>query len=164
MCLLGKSMAIAGPNPIVMRLSNAEIFESKTPASVALNFVVSIYYGETGGMLCYMTPETQNEFEEQRKSDGYINYDPYFSVPGTKLNIKGWKSAIDAGGYEIAPTYVQDVGVDEYGRECKKVYVECVLSREMNKVGFQDITRYGNTNVKVLLVKTPQGWKVTGFK
>lgn len=46
----------------------------------------------------------------------------------------------------------------------KKVYVTCSPSSEINHVGFQDITRYGESNVKVLLQKVNGVWKVTGFK
>jgi len=45
----------------------------------------------------------------------------------------------------------------------KKVYVTCSPSSEVNYVGFQDITRYGDTNVKIALEKINGVWKVTGF-
>ena len=109
---------------------------------------------------------------------------------GDKLNIFGWIPALTRN-YEVAIAYVQDlwyykqngslywnpdaivrngmvylpgeetprVGINE-----KKVYVTCSPSAEIDHVGFQDITRYGNTNVKVLLEKFDGVWKVTGFK
>ena len=46
----------------------------------------------------------------------------------------------------------------------KKVYVTCSPTAEINYVGFQDITCYGNTNVKVLLQQINGIWKVGGFK
>lgn len=51
------------------------------------------------------------------------------------------------------------VGINE-----KKVYVTCIPSSEIIHVGFQDITRYGDTNVKVLLQKFNGVWKEMGFK
>lgn len=151
-------------NPIVQRLSNSELTLSNTPASVAYNFVSAICHSNSDKMFSYMTPEFISEFESQMISDNYSNYDSFFSEPESKLNIKGWKPYIDSGKYEIAVLYVQDEGFDELGRVCKKVYVDCVLSSEVDVKGFQDITREGNTNVKVLVVDDNGIWKVIGFK
>ena len=46
----------------------------------------------------------------------------------------------------------------------KKIYVTCSPSSEIYNSGFQDITRYGNTNVKVLVSLYDGEWKVDGFK
>lgn len=102
----------------------------------------------------------------------------------------GWIPAL-AGNYEVAIAYVQDVWYYEedgslryhfdqvvydgmiylpgettprIGILEKKVYVTCSPTAEVNYVGFQDITRYGNTNVKVLLREFDGVWKVIGFK
>lgn len=109
---------------------------------------------------------------------------------GEKLNILGWIPAL-AKKYEVAIAYVQDqwyyeesgswywnpdqivkdgvifLPVETVGRNGileKKVYVTCSPTAEVNNIGFQDITRYGNTNVKVLLQKFDGVWKVMGFK
>ena len=109
---------------------------------------------------------------------------------GEKLNILGWIPAL-AKNYEVAIAYVQDEWyyeengswywnpdqivkdgmiylpgetVGRIGILEKKVYVTCSPTAEVNNIGFQDITRYGNTNVKVLLQKFDGVWKVTGFK
>lgn len=152
-------------NPIVKRLDDMDIKRSDTPSAVAYNFVVAIYNSDTKKMLSYMTTETKLQWDNMRKSDGYDDFDPYFSESNDNLNIKGWTPAIDSGNYEIAVLFVQDVGYDEFGRICKKVYVACVPSSEVNIMGFQDITRYDeDTNVKVLVVNEDGGWKVIGFK
>ena len=110
---------------------------------------------------------------------------------GEKLNILGWMPAL-IRNYEVAIAYVQDewyymdddgsmrfhfdqVVKDgmiyipgEYapraGINQKKVYVTCSPTSEVNYTGFQDITRYGDTNVKVLLEQVSGTWKVIGFK
>ncbi len=151
-------------NPIVTRIPIGEILESETPRAVAYNFVDCIYYSNSEKMLSFMTSEAKERFESFRIADGNSNYDPYFSIPGDKLNIKGWEPAINSGKYAEAVLYVQDEGYDELGRVCKKVYVGCVPLSELGHVGFQDITRYGNTNVKVLVVNNNGKWQVIGFK
>ncbi|MCH5174095.1 MAG: hypothetical protein J1D85_07815 [Bacteroidales bacterium] len=110
---------------------------------------------------------------------------------GEKLNILGWMPAL-VRNYEVAIAYVQDEWyyMDDDGSMCfrldqvvkdgmiyipgedvpraginqKKVYVTCSPTSEVNYVGFQDITRYGDTNVKVLLEQVSGTWKVIGFK
>ena len=158
------SMKMPEENPIVKRLSETEVKDALNPASVAYNFVTAIYNSESEKMLSFMTAEMKAQLEEGRVADGYDNFDPYFSIPGDKLNIKGWCPAINAGNYEIAPLYVQEEGFDENGRQCLKVYVGCVPSEELDHVGFQDITRYGDTNVKVLIIRDNNQWRVIGFK
>lgn len=44
------------------------------------------------------------------------------------------------------------------------MYVGCVPSDEVGRFGFQDITRYSDTNVKVSVVNEDGNWKVIGFK
>lgn len=105
------------------------------------------------------------------------------------MDILGWIPAL-ARDYEVAIAYVQDewyyekngslyssfnqtvidgmiyipgepkpyVGINE-----KKVYVTCSPTSEINHSGFQNITRYGDSNVKVLLTEVGGKWKVIGF-
>lgn len=158
------SMRMPETNPIVKRLSNVEIKDAFNPAAIAYNFVSAIYNSESEKMLSFMTAEAKASFENSRVAAGYDNFDPFFSTPGNKLNIKGWSPAINTGNYEIAPLYVQDEGYDDNGRQCLKVYVGCVPSGELGYARFQDITRYGGTNVKVLIVRDKNQWRVIGFK
>ena len=150
------------PNPIVNRLGAKEISANKTPAAVAYNFINAILDSNTERMLSYMDDAVANDFEKNRMMNGYSNYDPFFSEDGSKLNILGWKPYLSNG--EVAVLYVQSEWFDEKGREIKKVYVGCVPSEEVDRVGFQDITKYGDTDVKVLVAKENDSWKVVGFK
>ena len=151
------------PNPTVSRLSTKEISASLTPAAVAYNFVNAILNSNPSKMLSYMDNETAANFEKSRMRDGYSNYDPYFSAKGNKLNILGWKDFLP-NKCEVAVLYVQSEWFDNDGWEIKKVYVGCVPSAEVGHSGFQDITTYGGTNVKVLVANSNGTWKVIGFK
>lgn len=151
------------PNPIVQRLGQKELETNGTPAAVAYNFVNAILNSDSERMLSYMDSEVAGEFEEIRQMNGYANYDPLFSESDSKLNILGWKPYL-SNNCEEAVLYVQSEWFDEFGREIKKVYVGCVPSDEVGRSGFQDITRYDDTNVKVLVVNEDDGWKVIGFK
>ena len=114
-------------------------------------------------MLSFLDPRVADEFEATRLSYGYADYSPFFSESGDKLNILGWKEYL-SNNAEVAVLYVQSEWFDERGREIKKVYVGCVPSAEVGRLGFQDITRYGGTNVKVLVVNEDDNWRVGGFK
>ena len=151
------------PNPIVAKLSQSELKANHTPKAVAYNFVKAILDGNTQRMLSYMDAEAADIFEEMRQWNGYADYTPFFSGSDNELNILGWKPYL-ANGCEVAVMYVQSEWFDEYGREIKKVYVGCVPSNEVGRKGFQEITRYGDTNVKVLVVRENDNWKVVGFK
>lgn len=182
------------PNPIVKRLSAIEKSQCVTPSSIAYNFVESILCRDIEQMLSYadynftriVIKEIQNN---NLTSDQF--FDKFYSEKGgEKLNILGWIPAL-ASNYEVAIAYVQDIwyyeedgnlhyhfnqvvkdgmiylpGEDSprVGILEKKVYVTCSPTTEINYVGFQDITRYGNTNVKVLLKQIDGIWRVTGFK
>lgn len=181
------------PNPIVLRLSEQEITECKTPAAVAYNFTVAILQKDIDKMRSYMDSETKAFFTDYNVKKEYSEYginslEDYFSTG--KLAILSWLPALFRE-YEVAIAYVQDEwyyeengsmyssfdqevrngmiylpGEDSprVGINIKKVYVTCSPSSELNNVGFQEITRYGDTNVKILLEKTNGVWKVTGFK
>lgn len=151
------------PNPIVNRLSQTEIDSNNTPAAVAYNFVNAILVSDLDRLLSYMDDKTANAFETYRQMNNLPNYDILFSENGSKLNIIGWKPYL-SNNCEVAVLYVQSEWFDEFGREVKKVYVGCVLSDEIGRSGFQDVTEYGDTNVKVLVVNEDGGWKVIGFK
>lgn len=181
------------PNPTVRRLSEQEIAECKTPAAITYNFICAILqkdfdkmrsYMDLRGMIYYTDSYIRKDYGEY----GINSLVDYFSTG--KLAILTWLPAL-FGEYEVAIAYVQDEwyyeengsmyssfdmvvkdgmiylpGEDEprLGINIKKVYVTCSPSSEVNHVGFQDITRYGDTNVKVLLEKVNGAWKVTGFK
>ncbi len=182
------------PNPIVKRLSSTEIEQGTTPSAIAYNFIESILCRDFERLLSYTDYELSRliikEVQENNLTTDLF-FTRFFSAQGgEKLNILGWIPAL-ARNYEVAIAYVQDewyyeenggqyrafeqtvkdgmiylpgdptprVGILE-----KKVYVTCSPTAEINYVGFQDITRYSNTNVKVLLKKIHGVWKVTGFK
>ena len=145
-------------------------------------------------MRSYMSADTKIYYtdyyiQKEYAEDGITSLEDYFSMG--KLGILGWRDALYRD-YEVAIAYVQDdwfyekedgslyhpfdyvvkdgmiyiagenqphVGINE-----KKVYVTCSPSSEVNRLGFQDITRYGDTNVKLLLQQFDGKWKVTGFK
>ncbi len=181
------------PNPIVLRLSNQEIAECKTPAAITYNFICAILqkdfdkmrsYMDIRGKIYYTDPYIRKDYGEY----GINSLVDYFSTG--KLAILSWLPALFRE-YEVTIAYVQDEwyyeeggsrygGIEQYvkngmvylpgesepraGINIKKVYVTCSPTSEVNHVGFQDITRYGDTNVKVLLEKINGKWKVTGFK
>lgn len=179
------AVAQSSPNPIVTRISPQEVAQCKTPEAIAYNYVIAILNKDYTRAASYMTEDIAQIWREL----GTNALNKEFSTPG-KLNIHGWEPAL-AKGYEVAIAYVQDtwyyeengsfyynpdqvvkdgmiylpgenkprVGINE-----KKVYVTCSPSSEINHVRFQDITRYGDTNVKVLLQKFNGVWKVMGFK
>ncbi len=179
------AIAQSYPNPIVKRLSPQEVATCKTPAAIAYNYVIAILNKDYTRAASFMTRELALEW---RKA-GVSELNKTFSTPG-KLNIHGWEPALSQG-YEVIVAYVQDdwyyeengsmywdpdqvvkdgmihiKGESEprVGINVKKVYVTCSPSSEIGHVGFQDITRYGDTNVKVLLQKFKGVWKVLGFK
>lgn len=183
--VLGGLNIIAGPNPIVKRLSQQEILECSTPASVAYNFVIAILNKDYYRAMSYMEYEAAQSW----RVAGIEALNEVFSSPG-KLNIHGWRPAL-LNGYEVTIAYVQDTWYYEEGGSMywdpdavvrngliylpgedtprvgineKKVYVTCSPSSEIGYAGFQDITRYGDTNVKVFLQEYNGIWKVTGFK
>lgn len=187
-------MSVYGQNPIVYRLSQYEIDQCKTPSAVTYNFIQAILCRDFNKMMSYASPEYYSNVMRVINNRGltYDEFfeEAFTSRGGDKLNILGWIPALTRN-YEVAIAYVQDtwyynengslycdpnaivrngmvylpgeetprVGINE-----KKVYVTCSPSTEVDHVGFQDITRYGNTNVKVLLEKFDGIWKVTGFK
>ncbi len=182
------------PNPIVKRLSGQEIADCKTPASVAYNFVESILCRDFERMLSLTDSELAKNIISEINENNFtydLFFMKYFSAQGgEKLNILGWIPAL-ARNYEVAIAYVQDLwyyeedgsmyhngeaevkdgliylpGEDKprIGINEKKVYVTCSPTLEVDYVGFQNITRYGGTNVKVLLQNVNGVWKITGFK
>lgn len=181
-------------NPIVERLSEVEIAKCATPEAVTYNFIESILFKDLNRMLSYASSEFTEDMKGSivcyDLTDDML-FKRYFSEQGgEKLNILGWWPAL-IRNYEVAIAYVQDDWYYEengslYGNfnqvvingmiyipgettprkgiNIKTVYVTCSPSSEINKVGFQDITRYGNSNVKVRLQQFNGVWKVTGFK
>lgn len=181
------------PNPIVKRLSNQEIAECITPSAIAYNFIESILCRDFYRMLSY-TDEEFTKIIIKEINDYNLTYDRFFtkfysSEGGEKLNILGWIPALSRN-YEVAVAYEQDEWYyDENGSmyshlnqvvkngiiyipgeapkigiNFKKIYITCSPTAEVNYIGFQNITRYGNTNVKVVLHKVNGVWKVNGFK
>lgn len=182
------------PNPIVKRLSDQEIAECKTPASITYNFIEAILCRDFERMLSFADAEFAWDIirmvNENDLTEDMFFVQNFSQQGGEKLNILGWIPAL-LRNYEVAIAYVQDewyyekdgelymsleqeviggmiylpgedkprVGINE-----KKVYVTCSPTAEVNRVGFQYITRYGNTNVKVLLKSVNGVWKVIGFK
>lgn len=181
------------PNPIVKRLSIEEIKQCKTPSSIAYNFIESILCRDYERFLSYTDYEftkiiIQN-IQTNNLSKDQIFTKLFSEQGGEKLNILGWIPAL-ARNYEVAIAYVQDEWYYEengcqylafehtvkdgiiylpddptprVGILMKKVYVTCSPTAEINCTGFQNITRYSNTNVKVLLKQINGVWKVTGF-
>lgn len=186
--------ANAQSNPIVKRLSIEEIAQCKTPSSVAYNFIESILCRDYERFLSYADYEftkiiIQN-MQNNNLSKDQIFTTLFSEQGGEKLNILGWIPAL-ARNYEVAIAYVQDEWYYEengnmychfeqivkdgmiyipgettprVGILQKKVYVTCSPTAEIDYLGFQDITRYSDTNVKVLLQKFDGAWKVIGFK
>lgn len=149
------------PNPIVQRISNEEIRSCTTPSAVAYNYVEAILYKDFERAKSYMTSESVKLVEEILREE-HITYEEFFSMPGSKLNILGWWPAL-IRNYEVAVLYVQSEGRDEYNRTCLRIYVGCVPSDQVGLVGFQDITTYGGTNVKILVVHNGEKWECVGF-
>lgn len=182
------------PNPVVKRLSYDEINDCTTPSAVTYNFIESILCRDFDRMLSYCSSEYAKdairEITENNLTYDLFFVRNFSDEGGYKLNILGWIPAL-AANYEVAIAYEQDEwyyekdsylyshfnqvvkdgmiyipgeSVPHIGILRKKIYVTCSPSAEINYVGFQDITRYGNTNVKVLLENVGGVWKVIGFK
>lgn len=179
-------------NPVVTRISAEEIKENATPAAVAYNFVNAILEMDFDKMIEYTPGEYREQLEDefylQHSGDKDSFFNQYFSVG--KLGILSWKPALE-DGYEVAVAYIQDESKyyedGEWYRSpemilkngkiylpgeseprkteiTKKIYITCSPSSEVNNVGFQNISRYGDTNVKVLVDYDNGSWKVVGFK
>lgn len=140
-------------NPIVRQLDDVEKIEEYTPASVAYNFIQAIINGDKSEMIHLSIGQFQdvicNQYDELIQS---------LHQHG-KLNIFGWKKL--PNDYEIVPLLVQ--AENEYG-SVQKVYIACIPSLEINVKGFLDVTRDGETNVKVLVNNNSGHWLVEGFK
>jgi len=154
---------LAGPNPIVNRLSAQEVAQCKTPASMAYNFVMAALDKDYDRMYSYMTTDGRQNMQYEMEKYEVTSLNALFSMSG-KLHIFGWIPALYQG-YEVAVLYVQDDGVYD-GVTYKKVYVGCVPSNQIGVAGFQDISTYDNyeTNVKVVVVTENGKWRVAGFK
>lgn len=155
-----KDYAQYSHNPIVTRITEQEIAACETPSSVAYNVVMAILNKDWVKLESLM--EYKYFLDVKAQHITAEDYENAFSVPGSKLNILGWIPAL-IRDYEVAVLYVQDEGTHS-GRPCLKVYIDCVPSSEVNRVGFQDITRDNGTNVKPLVVWDGEAWKFVGFK
>lgn len=164
--VIGLTNVIAGPNPIVKRLSYEEITQSRTPYAVAYNYIMAILAEDYPKMLSYMSDEGKVSLGylmgEAEREFGIQSYHDLYSWEGSKFDILSWKRCLQ-NGYEVTALYVQDEGIYE-GKEHMRVYIHCVPSDEINIRGFQDITRCNSTNPKVILVKENGKWMVLGFK
>lgn len=140
-------------NPIVRQLGDLEKSEIYTPASVAYNFVQAILNEDMSTMLHLST--------EQFKEIICYQYDDFITVMHQhgKLNLFGWKTL--PKNYEIVPLLVQAENEDS---SVQKVYMACIPSSEINVKRFQNVTRDGETNVKVLVNNYSGHWLVDGFK
>lgn len=180
-------------NPVVTRISAEEIRANSTPAAVAYNFVNAILTKDIDKMLSNATPRFKEFILDALNNLYHGNEDAYIANEYSegKLGILSWKPAL-ANGYEVAVAFIQDESVYyEDGYWCgslgnytikngkiylpkediprltkviKKIYITCSPTSEVNYVGFQDITRYGSTNVKPLVEYYNGKWLVDGFK
>lgn len=142
-------------------------------------------YMSPEGMFAYSDDNVQKEYGEY----GIHTLEDFFSVG--KRAVLSWLPAL-SNEYEVVVAYVQDLWLYEedgsryvcgdnddvrngmvylYGEEDnprvvineKKVYVTCSPSSEVNNVGFQDITSYGNLYVEIYLEQINGTWKVTAL-
>lgn len=179
-------------NPIVERLSIDEIEECKTPASVAYNFVLAILDGDFDKMSTLGTSRLKSDFQKalktQYKNDKTKMLEDNFSEG--KLGIYSWMPAL-SDGHEVTVAFIQDESTyydspywsynpgqtlkngkiylpgetsPRKTQITKKIYITCSPSAEIGTSGFQDISRYGDTNVKVLVNYENGAWRVDGFK
>lgn len=176
------------PNPIVERLSQQEIEDCKTPASIAYNFMMSILEKDFDKMQSYMSQDGIDYLDYIVNQVGATSYEQLLSEIASV-----WLSAVNNGEYEVVVGYVQDLWYyredgdskslyrhmnqvvidgmvyipdeDIYyeGVNKKKVYVLCSPSSQIdNNVGFQDI--YTLHDAEVILGKDANGeWKVDGI-
>lgn len=179
-------------NPIVTRISQQEIIENKTPAAVAYNFVMAILENDFNKMLRNATHEFKSTLQDALSTEYKWDVEALIkdNFSEGKLGILSWKPALK-NGYEVAVAFIQDESYyyengswycpfekvlkggeiyltgETYPRTTKvtkKIYITCSPSSEVNRVGFQDITRYGHTNVKPLVEYNNGRWLVVGFK
>lgn len=172
-------------NPVVKRLSAQDLQNLEIPESVAYNFVSCILLKEWDMARSFLAPDYFLQWSYYSDSE----LEKEFSSPG-KLNILGWLPALN-GQFEVAVGYVDDVWYYEddgslfhsfgqvvkdgmvylpdedtprVGINHKTVYMICVPSHQVGRLGFQDIQRYGDANVKVVLVQVNGQWRVNGFR
>lgn len=181
-------------NPIVQRIDENEVFWNEIPSAVAYNYVQAILKKDFDLMLALGDPEYNERIIDICKEEFGDDKDKYFKgrFSEGKLGIYQWLPALD-NGHEVTVAFIQDESSYKDGswwcrhpeqelrdgkiympgetkpRETnivKKIYITCSPSAEIGKVGFQDITRFSDTNVKVLVrYDTSDGkWKVLGFK
>ncbi len=166
----------AGPNPIVRRLSNVELQKMDSPEAVAYKYVLAILNKDYASMRKLHT----DDFEKYYMTDKHrynltlsqlFDYE-FGENSAMHLNILQWNRVI-GNNWEVAVLYTQNegeaytnLGLDgSQDMNLYKIYVQCVPSNEIGVMGFQDITRYNNANVKVLVRELSDGkYKVEGFK
>lgn len=178
-------------NPIVQRISQQEISENKTPAAVAYNFVDAILKNDFDKIIANSDYEFMDYIQNYYNGDCKAMINDMFTVG--ILGVLSWKPALE-NGHEVTVAFIQDesgylgddgqwwwpVGVsyelkggkmylsgENKPKETlimKKIYITCSPSEQVGNVGFQDITRYGGTNVKALVAYRDGEWKVYGFK
>ncbi|MBD5211446.1 MAG: hypothetical protein HDS77_09360 [Bacteroidales bacterium] len=168
--------AMAGPNPIVYRLSKDDMQRMDSPEAVAFKYVLAILNKDYTTMRMLHTDEMENYYMSDKHEynftlDQLFDYE-FGSNSHMQLDILQWNEVI-GNNWEVAVLYTQNEGqaYNKLGLDGSedmnlfKVYVQCVPTNEIGVMGFQHITRYNSANVKVLVRKQSNGtYKVEGFK
>lgn len=185
-----ESINAQSSNPIVQRLSNQEIAECKTPAAVAYSFTIAILQKDFDKMLSYIdfTPNEAQEIEEYLQ-ESRETYETLYSQNKDVVALWSWLPAL-GNGFEIAIADMEDIWLakTDYGWTIhpdqivkdgmvyipgeknpyvgiheKRVYVTCSPSSEINSFTFNDITRYEDSQVEVVLRQNEEKWVVDNF-
>lgn len=182
-----ESIYAQSSNPIVRRLSNQEIAEGKTPSAIAYNFINSILQKDFPRMIQYLdlSPRELQEIDEYMQEHGET-YETLCRKEEYVVGILSWLPALN-NGYEIVVANIEDFWLAKtddgwmvdpeqivkdgmvyipgeekpyVGIHQKRVYVTCSPSSEVNLLTFDDISRYKDTQVKVILRLIDDRWMV----
>ena len=182
-----ESIYAQSSNPIVRRLSNQEIAEGKTPSAITYNFINSILQKDFSHMIQYLdlSPRELQEIDEYMQEHGET-YETLCRKEEYVVGILSWLPALD-NGYEIVVANIEDFWLAKtddgwmvdpeqivkdgmvyipgeekpyVGIHQKRVYVTCSPSSEVNILTFDDVSRYKDTQVKVILRLSDNRWMV----
>ncbi len=182
-----ESIYAQSSNPIVRRLSNQEIAEGKTPSAIAYNFINSILQKDFPRMIQYLdlSPRELQEIDEYMQEHGET-YETLCRKEEYVVGILSWLPVLNKG-YEIVVANIEDFWLAKtddgwmvdpeqivkdgmvyipgeekpyVGIHQKRVYVTCSPSSEVNILTFDDVSRYKDTQVKVILRLSDNRWMV----
>lgn len=179
--------AIAEESAVVRRMTTEEIVQNQTPAVVAYNITYAILQRDFFRLLSYTSLHDAFDVQETIRKyygDYQEGIDAFFSLD-EYANIQTWNQALDEG-YEVVVTGTDDYwlakvdGGTAFDPDQKvingmvylpgdptphegihevRVYVACCSSSEIGRKTGDEITRYNDTHVEVILLWVNNRWQ-----